>query len=96
MSRLIIVNRVYNGRYLNEGENIGHEIINLIRSDNDNNYIWLNDNGLVNNSVKKNKHPLIFSLFDCIISYVNILFSIRRGLPCWKSRQMIRNRLARL
>ena len=35
--RLIIINRMYAGKYLAEGENIGHEIINLIRSDNGNN-----------------------------------------------------------
>ena len=27
--RLIIINRMYAGKYLAEGENIGHEIINL-------------------------------------------------------------------
>ena len=43
--RLIIINRMYAGKYLAEGENIGHEIINLIRSDNGNNYLWLNADG---------------------------------------------------
>ena len=43
--RLIIINRMYAGKYLTEGENIGHEIINLIRSDNGNNYLWLNADG---------------------------------------------------
>lgn len=43
--RLIIVNRMYAGKYLTIGENIGHEIINLIRSDNGNNYLWLNADG---------------------------------------------------
>ena len=43
--RLIIINRMYAGKYLTIGENIGHEIINLIRSDNGNNYLWLNADG---------------------------------------------------
>lgn len=43
--RLIIINRMYAGKYLTERENIGHEIINLIRSDNGNNYLWLNADG---------------------------------------------------
>ena len=34
MARLIIINRMYAGGYLTEGENIGHEIINLIKDDN--------------------------------------------------------------
>ena len=44
-NRLIIINRMYAGKYLTEGENIGHEVINLIRSDNGNNYLWLNADG---------------------------------------------------
>ena len=43
--RLIIINRMYAGGYLTVGENIGHEIINLVRSDNGNNYLWLNAGG---------------------------------------------------
>ena len=43
--RLIIINRMYAGKYLTIGENIGHEVINLIRSDNGNNYLWLNADG---------------------------------------------------
>ena len=43
--RLILVNRMYAGKYLTIGENIGHEIINLIRADNGQNYLWLNADG---------------------------------------------------
>lgn len=43
--RLIIINRMYAGGYLLEGENIGHEIINLIKTDIGENYIWLNSSG---------------------------------------------------
>ena len=34
---VIILNRMYVGDYL--GENIGHEVINLMKADNNNNYI---------------------------------------------------------
>jgi len=39
----IVFNRMYNGDYLND--NLGHEIINLYKSDNGNNYIYLNHLG---------------------------------------------------
>lgn len=40
MSREIIINKMYVGAYLSEGENIGHEIINLYRVDDGKNYIY--------------------------------------------------------
>lgn len=43
--RLIIVNRMYAGDYFNQGENIGGEVINLLRSDEGDNYIWINPHG---------------------------------------------------
>lgn len=45
---LIITNRMYCGSYLEEGENIGHEVINTYLSDNKNHYIYLNDTGKIN------------------------------------------------
>lgn len=39
----IVINRMYNGNYLND--NLGHEIINLYKSDNGYNYIYLNSLG---------------------------------------------------
>ena len=39
----IVFNRMYNGDYLND--NLGHEIINLYKSDNGHNYIYLNHLG---------------------------------------------------
>ncbi len=42
----IILNRMYTGDYL--GKNIGHEVINLIQSDNGNYYIYINAYGSVN------------------------------------------------
>lgn len=46
--RLIIVNRMYAGDYFNQGENIGGEVINLLRTDSGDNYIWLNPHGTCN------------------------------------------------
>lgn len=43
---VIILNRMYVGDYL--GENLGHEVINLIKSDNGNHYIYVNAHGTVN------------------------------------------------
>lgn len=43
---VIILNRMYVGRYLEE--NIGHEVINLFKSDNGNNYIYINHDGKIN------------------------------------------------
>lgn len=40
----IIINRMYNGEYLEDG-NLGHEIINMYSSDNGHNYIYLNHTG---------------------------------------------------
>lgn len=40
-SREIIINKMYVGGYLSEGDNIGHEIINLYKADDGKNYIYL-------------------------------------------------------
>ena len=54
--RLIIINRMYAGKYLTIGENIGHEVINLIRSDNGNNYlnIYLTVDDIAYTAIDKN------------------------------------------
>lgn len=44
----IILNRMYAGSYLDEGENIGHEVINLFKDDNESNYIYINQKGKIN------------------------------------------------
>ena len=46
-SREIIINKMYVGAYLSEGDNIGHEIINLYKADNGKNYIYLNSQGAI-------------------------------------------------
>lgn len=43
MTKEILVNRMYAGDYLKD--NIGHEIINLFKTDNDDNYIYVNPYG---------------------------------------------------
>lgn len=44
----IILNRMYVGSYLDESENIGHEVINLFKDDNGSNYIYINHDGRIN------------------------------------------------
>lgn len=39
---------MYAGSYLDEDENIGHEVINLFRDDNGSNYIYINHYGDIN------------------------------------------------
>lgn len=46
-SREIIINKMYVGAYLSEGDNIGHEIINLYKADDGKNYIYLNSQGTI-------------------------------------------------
>ena len=37
----ILINQLFAGSYLQEGTNIGHEIINIFRDDNDENYLFM-------------------------------------------------------
>ena len=46
MSDVIILSRMYVGKYLEE--NIGHEVINLFKADNGENYIYVNEDGKIN------------------------------------------------
>ena len=46
MNDVILLTRMYVGTYLQD--NIGHEVINLFRSDNGNNYIYVNEDGKIN------------------------------------------------
>ena len=52
----ILLSRMYVGNYLNSENNIGHEIINLFKADDDNNYIYVNPYGTMskehNNKIK--------------------------------------------
>lgn len=53
--REIILNKMYAGGYLSEGDNIGHEIINLYKADDGKNYIYLNSQGTIELSHKENE-----------------------------------------
>lgn len=44
----ILINQLFAGAYLQEGTNIGHEIINLIKDDNGDNYLYITPSGSVN------------------------------------------------
>lgn len=48
MSKEILINQLFAGRYLEEGENIGHEIINLFKDDDGNNNLFITPSGRVN------------------------------------------------
>ena len=76
--RLIIINRMYAGKYLTEGENIGHEIINLIRCDNGGNYLWLNADGNCDISRFVDKHGN--NIYDEIIMLMVRMYGHRQ----WK------------
>lgn len=43
----ILVNKIFAGSYLNEGNNIGHEVINLFRDDLGDNYLYITPGGTV-------------------------------------------------
>ena len=43
---MIILNNMYTGRYITQQGNLGHEIINLFKADDEKFYIWLNSMGI--------------------------------------------------
>lgn len=49
----ILLNIMYSGTYLDTGNNIGHEVINLLKDDNRNNYIYVLPYGTVGNDYVK-------------------------------------------
>ena len=76
--KLIIINRMYAGKYLTVGENIGHEIINLIRCDNGDNYLWLNADG--NCDIAK----FVDKKGDCLYDEIVMLMVRMHGKRQWK------------
>ena len=46
----ILINQLFAGSYLNEGANIGHEVINLFKDDNGRNYLYITPGGKVDSS----------------------------------------------
>lgn len=55
----IIINKMYVGAYLSEGDNIGHEIINLYKADDGKNYIYLNSQGTIELSHGENRITIL-------------------------------------
>lgn len=49
MSKEILINQLFAGKYLQEGENIGHEVINLFKDDEGNNNLFITPSGYVKN-----------------------------------------------
>lgn len=45
----ILINQLFAGAYLQEGTNIGHEVINLFKDDNNDNYLFVTPSGAVKN-----------------------------------------------
>ena len=43
----ILTNQLFAGRYLSEGGNIGHEVINLFEDDNGARYLYITPSGIV-------------------------------------------------
>lgn len=44
----ILINQLFAGRYLSEGDNIGHEVINLFEDDSGTHYLYVTPSGVVN------------------------------------------------
>ena len=65
MGKTIILNRIYTGDYLDEGANLGHEVINLFRQDNDGNddpyYVYLMSDGTYPSSQSKEIEAIYFT-----------------------------------
>ena len=55
----ILINQLFAGTYLDEGTNIGHEVINLFKADDGNNYLYITPSGKINT----NSHPVKSILF---------------------------------
>ena len=51
--KYFIINKMYAGDYLNIGQNIGHEVINLLCADDGNNYIYINPSGTIDGKYDK-------------------------------------------
>ena len=60
--KTIIINRMYAGSYLEN--NLGHEIINTFKTDNGENYIYINAYGTIAKKYKDTKYVLLVRLVD--------------------------------
>ena len=57
MAKEILINQLFSGSYLEEGYNIGHEVINLFKDDDGNNNLFITPSGPVKN------HDIEYILF---------------------------------
>lgn len=55
---IILMNQMFVGGYLNEGSNVGHEVVNLLKDDHGDNYLYITPNGKV--SLAKRVQSVIF------------------------------------
>lgn len=60
MSDTIILNRICTGDYLDEGANLGHEVVNLFKADNGKYYVYLMPDGTYIESREKDKVRVIY------------------------------------
>lgn len=95
MTDAIILNRMYVGDYL--GENIGHEVINLMKADNNNNYIYINPYGKVNDNFYNSKwetKAIILTRWskrknnsNKTISFLEVL-AVATGVSLWEDEKL--------
>lgn len=44
---ILLINQMFSGGYLDEGSNVGHEVVNLLKDDNGDNYLYITSTGEV-------------------------------------------------
>ena len=84
MSKEILVNQLFAGKYLDEGENIGHEVINLFRDDDGNHNLFITPSGRVNG------HDLEYILFVRNVSARKTVevVGLAKGISCITEEEM--------
>ena len=63
--KYFIINKMYAGDYLDVGQNIGHEIINLFCADDGNNYIYINPSGIIDKKYDNKNIEAVFLTKQC-------------------------------
>ncbi len=56
----ILINRIFNGKYAKDENNIGHEIINLFKADNGSHYLYIVDSGAIAMEHNDNIDSILF------------------------------------
>ena len=67
MSDTIILNRICTGDYLDEGANLGHEVVNLFKADNGKYYVYLMPDGTYIESREKDKVRVIYQAYELML-----------------------------